>query len=347
LAVIEECNKNSHKHRFLYVSSIGGMEASAIKKFQNIEVKEIVCGKLRRYFSFKNFVDFFKIPVGFFQSVFAVSKFSPDFVFGKGGYVSVPVVIAASFINIFRNKENKIRIFIHESDVVPGLANKICARFADYVFVSFEESKKYFPKKILKNISVTGNPIRKTILTGEQEKGFALCKFNRFKPVILAMGGSLGAMQINNLVWDNLDEILKKYQVVHITGKGHLKFGLKKNGYAQFELLFDELKDVYATSSIVVTRAGANSLAEIASLGKKAVIIPLGKAASRGDQIINAKVCAREYGWSMLLGDVTSKQFMIAIDLAASSSFPSGTVLHKSASKTICKKILEKINFNK
>jgi len=329
LAVIADFKTRSLKHEVLYIGEHAGVEKDFVMKFAvshgfRVEVREIICGKMRRYFSFQNFLDFFKVPVGIIQSIFILASFKPQVVFSKGGYVSVPGVIACGFLNFFRKIFGKERIvlFVHESDVVPGIANRVGAKFADKIFVSFEESKKYFKKK--SRVVVTGNPVRKDVLKGNKENGMKLCGFNRFKPVILVMGGSLGAMQINNLVWGNLDELLKRYQIVHIAGKGNIKFGLKKEGYKQFELLFEELKDVYAVSDLVVTRGGANSLAEIASMEKKAVVIPLGMASSRGDQIVNAKICSSEYGWQVLYGDVSSEQFRLAIDIAIGTEFAGG-----------------------
>jgi len=296
LAVIEEFIKNSRKNEILYVGSKNGPEKEAVLKFaakmdfKNLEFKGITCGKLRRYFSFENFVDAFRVPLGFFQSLGIIRKFRPEVVFSKGGYVSVPVVLAARVL--------RVPVLAHESDVVPGLATRISAKVADKVLLSFEESKKYFKldDKFKDKFIVTGNPIRSEILKGVKEKGLKLCGFHKFKPVVLVMGGSLGAMQVNNIVWNCLPELLKKYQIVHITGKGNLKFGLNKEGYKQFELLFDELKDVYAACDLIVTRGGANALAEVAALEKRAVVIPLGTASSRGDQIINAKFCSEKYG---------------------------------------------------
>ncbi len=341
LAVIADFKSRSLKHDVLYIGERGGVEKDFVNKFASkygfrVDVREIICGKLRRYFSFQNFADFFKVPVGIIQSIFILASFKPQVVFSKGGYVSVPGVIACGFLNFFRRVFGKERIvlFVHESDVVPGIANRIGAKFADKIFVSFEESKKYFKKK--SRVVITGNPVRKDVLKGNKEKGMKICGFNRFKPVILVMGGSLGAMQINNLVWENLDELLKRYQIVHIAGKGNIKFGLKKEGYKQFELLFDELKDVYSACDLVVTRGGANSLAEIASMEKKAVVIPLGMASSRGDQIVNAKICASEYGWQVLYGDVSGEQFRLAIDIAIGTEFSGGkNNLHIKAASVI------------
>lgn len=346
LAVIEEFIKNSKKHHILYIGSRGGPEKEAVVKFaakldfHHLEYKEITCGKLRRYFSWQNFIDAFKVPIGFFQALRIIGVFKPEIVFSKGGYVAVPVVFAAKILGI--------PVFVHESDVVPGLGNRICASVADKILLSFEESKKYFKNsenardsnnKVAK-FQVTGNPVRSEILKGAREKGMKLCGFYKFKPVVLIMGGSLGAMQINKLVWDNLDSLLKKYQIAHIVGKGNLKFGLSKEGYKQFELLFDELKDVYAACDLIVSRGGANSLAEIAALGRNAVVIPLGTAGSRGDQLVNAKVCAKKYGWQVLYGDVTSEQFSLAIELALKSGQQKAV---RSKSSTASKAIFELI----
>lgn len=303
---------------------------------------------MRRYFSFRNFIDAFKVPIGILQCLAIAAKFKPQVIFSKGGYVSVPGVIACGIINFFRKilRREQINLLVHESDAVPGMANKIGAKFADKVLVSFEESLKYFKfkgQKVSDRVLVTGNPVRPEIFKGEREKGFKLCGFNKFKPVILAMGGSLGAMQINNLVWENLEELLKKYQVVHVTGKGNLNFGLKKPGYKQFELLYEELKDVYSISDLVITRGGANALSEAASLHKKAVVIPLGMESSRGDQITNARICGEKYGWQVLFGEVTADQFLRAIEIAIKEDFKEKEIPHKKASKKIVDLIYENL----
>jgi UDP-N-acetylglucosamine--N-acetylmuramyl-(pentapeptide) pyrophosphoryl-undecaprenol N-acetylglucosamine transferase len=348
LAVIDEFVKNSRKHEILYVGARDGIEKEAVLKFvkglefQHLEFEEVTVGKLRRYFSFQNFVDFFKVPVGIFQAVRIVRRFRPEVVFSKGGFVAVPVVVGAGILNLFRSRARRIPIVIHESDVVPGLANRISARFADLIFVSSERTKKFFggrdasrPSRGRAKVEVVGNPIRAEVLKGTAERGMKLCGFHRFKPVILVMGGSLGAKQVNDLVWNGLDDLLKKFQVVHIVGKGNLDMGLKKDGYKQFELLFEELKDVYAACDLVVSRGGANALAEIAALGKKAVIIPLGTESSRGDQIVNAKAASEEYGWQVLHGNVEVSQLLRAIDMASETSFGGEDVVHKKASKRV------------
>ena len=341
--------------------------------WHGLQYRGIFAGKFRRYFSFRNFLDVFKVMIGFCQAVRIVRRFDPHVVFSKGGFVALPVVLGAAWVNFWRRVgvcrgrergRERISIVIHESDVEPGLANRIAARFADKILVSFEKTLRdgVFGVRaagggrtmtearvgsatraeegtrtvVASHIMVVGNPVRAFVLKGDRALGLRLCGFNKFKPVVLVMGGSQGARQINNLVWGNLDKLLEKWQVVHITGKGNMKFGLKKVGYKQFDLLFDELKDVYAASSVVVSRGGANSLAEIAALEKKAVIIPLGLAASRGDQIVNARVCAEEYGWQVLYGEIMGEQFLRAVELASGDKFKgAGREIKKAAGKVV------------
>lgn len=222
------------------------------------------------------------MPIGILQARRILKKFKPDKVFSKGGYVSVPVVIAARML--------KIPVILHESDLSPGLANRISARFADKICVSFKESKKYFQKK---EVIVTGNPVRQLIFNGGKENGFKLTGFDSDKPIVLVMGGSSGAQELNDLVYSSLPVLLRHCHVAHITGRG--KGGLdnikgKLKGYKQFEYLNDELADLYAITDLVVTRAGANTLAEISALGLPSVLVPLSTKASRGDQVENAKL---------------------------------------------------------
>ncbi len=289
----------------MYVGSKNGIEKSMALK-AGLNYAGISCGKMRRYFSWQNFIDFFKVPIGFLEAIRILRKFKPDVVFSKGGYVGMPVTLAAAKL--------KIPIIVHESDVVPGLANKIAFRFADKICISFEETKK-FVKRYAKKVVLTGNPVRKSLLGGDKDKAYRLTGFDKHRPVILVMGGSQGALQINNLVRAGMDELLKKFQIIHIRGRGNLDISLHKKGYVQYEYVDENLKDFYALSELVVSRGGANSLCEIAFLKKKALIIPLGTAGSRGDQIENAKVFARKFGWGMLHGEVSVEEFVKAVEL--------------------------------
>lgn len=297
----------------LYIGSKDGVEKAMVEKI-GIMYRGVSCGKFRRYFSFKNFIDIFKVPIGIFQAQKILREFKPDVVFSKGGFVSVPVVIAAGLLGV--------PVILHESDVVPGLANRICARYAKKICISFEESKAYL-LKYGSRVVLTGNPVRKSILNGDAEVGYKFTGFDKFRPVVLIMGGSQGALQINELVRAGLDELLKKFQIVHVRGRGNLDISLHKNGYAQYEYLDEQLKDIYAMCELIVTRSGANSLAEIALLKKKALIIPLGTAASRGDQIENAKIFARKFGWGMMTGDILREDFIKAVELAYHNQFNS------------------------
>lgn len=271
-----------------------------------IPYKSVACGKFRRYFSVKNLWDIFKIPVGIFQAWRILRKFKPAVVFSKGGFVSVPVVIAASWMHV--------PVIVHESDVRPGLANRVCAKYADKICVSFEETRKYL-QKYGRKIVFTGNPVRKSVLCGVAENGYKFTGLDHHRPVILVMGGSQGAQQINTLVRGGLNELLKKFQIVHICGRGNLDISLHKKGYVQYEFLDEQMKDVYAISELVISRGGANSLAEIAALKKKALVIPLGTTASRGDQIENAEMFARKSGWGVLVGEVEVADFVQAVEM--------------------------------
>ncbi len=271
-----------------------------------IPYKSVACGKLRRYFSVENLIDIFKVPVGIFQAWRILRKFRPDVTFSKGGFVSVPVVIAASWL--------KVPVIIHESDVRPGLANRICARYADKICVSFEETRKYFAKYSRK-IIYTGNPVRKSVLDGNVADGYKFTGLDKHRPIILVMGGSQGAQQINELVRGGMEELLKRFQIVHICGRGNLDISLHKKGYVQYEFLNEQMKDVYAVSELVISRGGANSLAELAALKKKTLVIPLGTAASRGDQIENAQIFARKLGWGVMVGDVQVVDFVKSVEM--------------------------------
>lgn len=243
----------------------------------------VMTGKVRRYFSWRNVLDVFKIPVGIAQAIGVLRRFKPQVLFAKGGFVSFPAAVAAWIL--------RIPVVLHESDVVPGLANRMCARFATRVCVSFEESREYFSKK---DVIITGNPIRKSLREGNADAAKNLTGLHGGKPVVLVMGGSQGAGFLNQLVWEHMDEFLKSYQVIHICGKGKKK-NVDKDGYKAFEFVGKELKDLYALADVVVTRSGAMTLAEIGALGLPAILIPLSKKVSRGDQIVNAKAFAKSH----------------------------------------------------
>lgn len=243
--------------------------------------RAISVGKMRRYFSFANFLDVFKIPLGILQSLWHIWNFRPDVIFSKGGYVAMPVVTAGWIL--------RRRIVIHESDFTPGMATKISALFAEKVCVPHARTKEKFPKKLRDKVVVTGNPVREEIVNGSVKNALKFLGMKEIKnPVLLVMGGSTGALSLNEIVWKNLGKLLKKFTVIHITGKGKGRRFSEKNYFA-FEYVDKELKDIYALADIVACRSGAGTVSEINALGLPAVYVPLSTIASRGDQFENAK----------------------------------------------------------
>ena len=265
-------------YEIYYIGSKGGMEEELIKKC-GIPYYGISSGKLRRYFDKKNFSDVFKVVKGIFQAKYIIHKIKPDVVFSKGGFVAVPVVIGAHM--------NKVNVVCHESDITPGLANKLAMPFAKAVCTTFPEAVNHI--KDNKGI-YTGTPIRDMLFNGNREKGLELCDFSGNKPVMLIMGGSQGSVKVNNSIRELLNKLLPKYDIVHLCGKGNADENLKdRAGYKQFEYISEELPDIFAMSDFVVSRAGSNAICEFLALHKPMLLIPLGKNASRGDQILNAQ----------------------------------------------------------
>ena len=260
-----------------YIGTYNGIEKKLIEEI-GIPYYGISSGKLRRYFDLKNFTDPFRILKGYFQAKKLIKKLKPDVVFSKGGFVTVPVVFAAS--------KKKIPIVIHESDMTPGLANKLALPKATKICCNFPETKKMFEGKA----TVTGTPIRAELFTGDKEKAKKFCGFKDDKPTILIVGGSTGSVAINNAIWEVLDELLKTYNVIHICGKDKTDSKYNgKEGYAQFEYVKSELSDLFTLADIVISRAGANAICELLALKKLNILRPLSLKASRGDQILNAE----------------------------------------------------------
>ena len=260
-----------------YIGTYNGIEKKLIEEI-GIPYYGISSGKLRRYFDLKNFTDPFRILKGYFQAKKLIKKLKPDVVFSKGGFVTVPVVFAAS--------KKKIPIVIHESDMTPGLANKLALPKATKICCNFPETKKMFEGKA----TVTGTPIRAELFTGDKEKAKKFCGFKDDKPTILIVGGSTGSVAINTAIWEVLDELLKTYNVIHICGKDKTDSKYNgKEGYAQFEYVKSELSDLFTLADIVISRAGANAICELLALKKLNILIPLSLKASRGDRILNAE----------------------------------------------------------
>lgn len=260
-----------------YIGSKNGIEKEIITK-ENIPYFSISSGKLRRYFDIKNFTDPFKVLKGVMDASRILSKEKPDVIFSKGGFVTVPVVIAASM--------KKIPVISHESDLTPGLANKIASPFCDKLCVTFPESLKYIKDN---KGELTGTPIREELLKGNKEKGKKFCNFKEEKKVLMIVGGSLGSKNINDNIRKILKEILRDYNVIHLCGKGNLDKSLEGvKGYNQYEYISEELPDLMALSDLVISRAGANTIFELLALRKLNILIPLSANASRGDQVLNA-----------------------------------------------------------
>lgn len=276
-------------YQISYIGSYNGIEKTLIEEL-GIPYYGISSGKLRRYFDLKNFTDPFRVLKGFSEARRLLKQLKPDVVFSKGGFVTVPVVVAAGRL--------KIPAIIHESDMTPGLANKLCIPSAVKVCCNFPETKAHLPEG---KAVVTGTPIRPELLQGDADKGRAFTGFTSEKPVIMIIGGSLGAQAVNDAIRRILPELLKDFQVVHLCGKG--KQDDSKNdlkGYVQYEYIESELADLFAMADIVISRAGANAICELQALKKPNLLIPLSANASRGDQILNARSFEKQ-GFSMVL----------------------------------------------
>ena len=287
MALVPELQKAGYDIQ--YIGSYEGIEKELITGI-GIPYHGISSGKLRRYFDIKNFSDPFKVLKGYAQASKLLKQLKPDIVFSKGGFVSVPVVLAA--------KRRKIPCIIHESDMTPGLANKLAIPSATKICCNFPETLKYLPEG---KAFLTGSPIREELFSGDKNTGLSFCGFTSKKPVILIIGGSLGAVAINNAVRESLDELLEHFQIIHLCGKGKLDETLKnKQGYLQFEYIKNELRDLFACADLVISRAGANAICELLALRKPNILIPLSAAASRGDQILNANSFEKQ-GYSYVL----------------------------------------------
>lgn len=287
-----------------YIGSKDGIEKEIINK-EGIPYYEISSGKLRRYFDVKNFTDPFKVIVGIKDAYSVLKKEKPNIVFSKGGFVTVPVVIAA--------KLRGIPVVCHESDMTPGLANRLTTPYTTKLCVTFPESLKHVKgdKGVL-----TGTPIRRELLKGSREKGRRFLNFDDLKPIMMVIGGSLGSKAINEAVRGALNEILKHYNVVHICGNGNVDTSLKHiKGYRQFEFIREELPDVMTAADFVLSRAGANSIFELLALKKPNLLVPLSRNSSRGDQILNAASFEKS-GYSMVIQeeDLNKDSLLKALD---------------------------------
>ncbi|HEK7074738.1 undecaprenyldiphospho-muramoylpentapeptide beta-N-acetylglucosaminyltransferase, partial [Staphylococcus aureus] len=268
----------SQGYEALYIGSKNGIEREMIEsQLPEIKYYPISSGKLRRYISLENAKDVFKVLKGILDARKVLKKEKPDLLFSKGGFVSVPVVIAAKSLNI--------PTLIHESDLTPGLANKIALKFAKKIYTTFEETLNYLPKEKADFIGAT---IREDLKNGNAHNGYQLTGFNENKKVLLVMGGSLGSKKLNSIIRENLDALLQQYQVIHLTGKGLKDAQVKKSGYIQYEFVKEDLTDLLAITDTVISRAGSNAIYEFLTLRIPMLLVPLGLDQSRGDQIDNA-----------------------------------------------------------
>lgn len=277
-----------------YIGTKAGIERSLIEPMQGVTYHAVSSGKLRRYFDLKNFTDPFRVIAGACQSFSIIGKLRPNVVFSKGGFVSVPVVVGAAL--------RGVPVVMHESDITPGLANKLCKPFAKVVCTTFPECAKLLGDKGLE----TGTPLREVIFSGSRERGLALAGFDGRKPVLMMIGGSLGAQTVNAVLREALPQITPDFDVLHICGKGNLSPELSDTpGYRQFEYLSDDLPDAFACADIVLSRAGSNSLSELLALQKPALLIPY--HSGRGDQVLNANsLKARGLAHVMMQSDLTA-----------------------------------------
>ena len=274
-----------------YIGSTDGIEVELIRDaFPHIQYHTISSGKLRRYMSMKNFTDPFRVLNGLQQAFFLLKKIKPSVIFSKGGFVSVPVVMAGKLAGI--------PVVVHESDVTPGLANKIAMPFANHIFTVFQETLQHLPAD---KASCSGSIIRSELFAGKKSTGLSKCGFTGDKKVVLIMGGSQGSSVINEAIRSNLPELLTSYDIIHLCGKGKVDAHLSQiKGYKQFEYVTTELPDLIHAADLIVSRAGSNSIFEFLALRKPMLLIPLSKQKSRGDQLLNANLFERQ-GWAIVL----------------------------------------------
>lgn len=278
-------------YEITYMGSYDGIEKKLISDF-DIPYVGISTGKFRRYLDPKNLTDPFRVIKGYSEARKYLKTHKPDVVFSKGGFVSVPVVRAAASLGI--------PCIIHESDMTPGLANKLCIPVARKVCCNFPETMKLLPadKAVL-----TGSPIRAELSQGNKLAGLDMCGFSANAPVIMVIGGSLGAANVNKVVREALPKLLTDFQVVHLCGREKVdNLLLNTPRYKQFEYIKSELKDLFAMADVVISRAGANAICELLALKKPNILIPLPASSSRGDQLLNAQSFESQ-GFSIVLNE--------------------------------------------
>ena len=332
IALIPELKKRGFEIH--YIGSKTGIEKELIGNF-DIPYYGISSGKLRRYFDVKNFTDPFRILKGYSEAKKLIKKIKPDVIFSKGGFVTVPVVKAAS--------RQKVPCVLHESDISPGLANRLCIPSATAICANFPETIANLPED---KAYLTGTPIRSELFSGNRLKGLDFCGFTANKPVILVIGGSLGSVRVNEAVREILPKLLEKYQVIHLCGKDKVDESLKQTeGYVQFEYIQKELCDLLDAADLVISRAGANAICELLALHKTNIQIPLSLEESRGDQILNA-ASFEKLGYSIVIQEeeVTDEKLLAAVNEAFDNKEKYIAAMNKSQLNNSIEKIVGLIN---
>ncbi|MDD5039807.1 MAG: UDP-N-acetylglucosamine--N-acetylmuramyl-(pentapeptide) pyrophosphoryl-undecaprenol N-acetylglucosamine transferase [Patescibacteria group bacterium] len=279
IAIISEFRKRIPSANMLFIGTRHGVLERSLLRGYGVEYIGIYSGKLRRYFDIKNLLDVVLILVGFFQSLYILIKHKPTIIVGAGGFVSVPVIWAGAILGI--------RSLIHQQDIVPSLSNKLTAWCASRITVSFEGSMHHFSSR---KVIWTGNPCREQILHGNEQNAYKHFHLDKKLPILLVIGGGTGAESINQLIWQSLPELLKECQIIHLSGVGKADRAIKFNGYYQFEFIHDELPDLLAAATIVVSRSGLSAITELSLLGKPTVLIPL----PHSHQELNARYCLEQ-----------------------------------------------------
>ena len=328
-----------HFKNIYYIGSINGIEKEIISEHKEITYYPITSVKLIRGLTLKNLAIPFKLIKGYVQAKNILKKLKPDIVFSKGGYVSVPVTMAANNL--------KIPVVAHESDFNLGLANKLILKTCNKMCCSFEETAKNLGDKGVFTLS----PVRENLFYGNKQKAFLACGFNKIQPTILVIGGSLGAQAINEVMFKIANEITKKFNVIHIVGKGNKNPKINNKNYHQIEFV-SSIEDYFALADIVVSRAGSNAINEFLVLNKPMLLIPLPKGNSRGDQILNAQNFY-EKGYALILNqeDLSETSLLHKINELYLSvnkiKNNQKTFYHKNGTLNILNVILNTINTNK
>jgi len=324
LAVIERLREH-WEGRIVWIGSGKEVERSAVEA-AGVEFFSIPSGKLRRSLSFRNLTDIFKIIAGYSAARKLLAELAPVLVFSKGGYVSVPPCMAAVSLGI--------PVFTHESDLTPGLATRLNAKRADRILVSWEKTLEYLPAGQRAKAVVTGNPVRAAIGRGDRAKGLAWLGFDTGLPVVLVLGGSQGARQVNELIAAILPGLNGLARVAHQTGPGHAPCRPADAGYKGFEFVRGEMADVLAAADIIVGRAGAGTLWEGAAAGKPMIFIPLAGSGSRGDQVDNAEMLAASGAAVCLTGTAATPEALLKALLPLTGSLEKRNKMASAAQKT-------------